>query len=248
MRHLDLFSGIGGFSIASDSVWENVEHIFCDNEPFAQKILRKHWPKSKIYGDIKDLKGSEIGTVDLVTGGFPCQPFSSAGKRKGKEDDRHLWPEMLRVIRETSPSWVIGENVGGLVTWNGGMVLDEVFSDLESEGYRVWAFIIPACAVDAIHRRDRVWVIANHASKRGKKRQVQARVDRGGTSKAWRAWSDLWVQSVGRNTFEFKEEDKPFICGMDNGVPDRVDRLKCLGNTIVPQVAARVLRLIGEIE
>lgn len=161
MRHLDLFSGIGGFSVASESVWGEVEHIFCDIEPFSQAILRKHWPNSKIYGDIKELKGKEVGPVDLLTGGFPCQPFSSAGKRRGKEDDRHLWPEMLRVIRETAPRWIVGENVSGLLTWNGGLVLDEVFSDLEAEGYEVWAFVIPACAVGAPHRRDRVWIVAH---------------------------------------------------------------------------------------
>lgn len=162
IKHLDLFSGIGGFALATELAWggSGVSHIFCDNEPFSQAILKKHWPNSKIYGDIKELKGKDIGKVDIVTGGFPCQPFSAAGKRKGTSDDRHLWPEMLRVIRETSPSWVIGENVGGLLTWNGGMVLDEVFSDLEAEGYEVWAFVIPACAVKAPHRRDRVWITA----------------------------------------------------------------------------------------
>lgn len=161
MRHLDLFSGIGGFALAAESVWPDVEHIFCDIEPFAQAVLRKHWPEAKIYDDIKKLEGGGLGTIDIVTGGFPCQPFSAAGQRRGKEDDRHLWPEMLRVIREAAPRWVIGENVGGLLTWNGGMVLDEVYADLEREGYSVWAFVIPAAAVGAPHRRDRVWIIAH---------------------------------------------------------------------------------------
>lgn len=163
MKHLDLFTGILGFTIAAQSVWgKEYENVgFCDNEPFSQAIIKKHYPYAKIFQDIKTLKGSEVGAVDLVTGGFPCQPFSAAGKRRGKEDDRHLWPEMLRVIRETTPRWVIGENVSGFLTWNGGMVLDEVFSDLEAQGYEVWAFIIPACAVEAPHRRDRVWIIAN---------------------------------------------------------------------------------------
>lgn len=174
MRHLDLFSGIGGFSIASDTVWPDVEHIFCDNEPFSQAVLKKHWPNSKIYGDIKQLKGSEIGTVDLVTGGFPCQPFSQAGARRGTEDDRHLWPEMLRVIRETSPRWIIGENVGGLVTWGEGLVLEQIHIDLESENYEVQAFIIPAISVNAPHRRDRIWIVAHSKScnDRGGTREV----------------------------------------------------------------------------
>lgn len=169
MNHLDLFSGIGGFALAVEAVWPEVIHTFCDIDPFSQVVLKKHWPQSKIYGDIKELKGEEIGTVDIVTGGFPCQPFSAAGKRRGKEDDRHLWPEMLRVIRETSPRWVVGENVGGLLAWNGGMVLDEVYADLEAEGYEVWAFVIPACAVGAPHRRDRVWIIANTRRKHGER-------------------------------------------------------------------------------
>jgi DNA (cytosine-5)-methyltransferase 1 len=161
MRHLDLFSGIGGFALATEMAWpdEQVEHIFCDNEPFSQAILKKHWPNSLIYGDIRTLTG--IGKVDLVTGGFPCQPFSAAGRRAGTEDDRHLWPEMLRVIRETNPTFVLGENVGGLLTWDGGLVLEMVMSDLEEAGYEAGAFVIPACALDAPHRRDRVWIAAH---------------------------------------------------------------------------------------
>lgn len=161
--HIDTFSGIGGASIAVDAVFgkENVTHIFCDNEPFAQAILKKHWPKAPIYDDIKTFDATQYAGAFILTGGFPCQPFSSAGKRRGTEDDRHLWPQMLRVIRESHPQWVIGENVGGLVTWNGGMVLDSVITDLEAEGYEVWPFIIPAVSVGAPHRRDRVWIIAN---------------------------------------------------------------------------------------
>lgn len=100
MKHLDLFSGIGGFALASETVWPEIEHTFCDNEPFSQEVLKKHWPNSKIYGDIRELTGE---TADLVTGGFPCQPFSNAGRKKGKKDDRFLWPEMLRVIKEAKP-------------------------------------------------------------------------------------------------------------------------------------------------
>lgn len=161
VKHLDLFSGIGGFALAAEMVWEKVDHIFCDNEPFSQAILKKHWPNAPIYGDIKELSGTGLGQIDILTGGFPCQPFSAAGQRRGKEDDRHLWPEMLRVIRETNPTWVIGENVRGLITWNDGVVLDEVYADLEGLNYEVGSFIIPACALNAPHRRDRVWIIAH---------------------------------------------------------------------------------------
>lgn len=166
MRHLDLFSGIGGFALAAQTVWgsryENVG--FCDNEPFSQAILKKHWPYAHIFDDIKTLRTPP--TADLITGGFPCQPFSAAGKRQGTEDDRHLWPEMLRVIRASTPKWVIGENVGGLLTWDGGMVLEQVLVDLEGAGYQAWPFVIPAVAVGAPHRRDRVWIIA-HADHQG---------------------------------------------------------------------------------
>lgn len=121
MKHLDLFSGIGGFALAAQWVWgseyENVG--FCDNDPFCQKVLKKHWPEAKIYGDIRKLKPRK-GAADIVTGGFPCQPFSQAGKREGTEDNRYLWPEMLRVIRTVKPSWVIAENVYGIITLRGG--------------------------------------------------------------------------------------------------------------------------------
>lgn len=187
MRHLDLFSGIGGFALAADRVFGNVEHIFCEIDPFCQEVLKKHWPEAKIYGDIRTLTNADFWasrpgnvaesgaeahkksrpddrSIDLLTGGFPCQPFSQAGRRRGTEDDRHLWPEMLRVIQEFHPRWVIGENVGGFVTWNDGMVLEQVHTDLEGEGYEVQAFIIPAVAVQAPHRRDRVWIVATNTT------------------------------------------------------------------------------------
>lgn len=166
MKHIDTFSGIGGAALAVDTVWPNSEHVFVEIDPFPQAILKKHWPLSKIHGDIKTFSGKDYIGADILTGGFPCQPFSAAGKRRGTEDDRHLWPEMLRIIRESYPRWIIGENVGGLITWNGGLVLDSVLADLEAEGYEVWPFVIPACAVNAPHRRDRVWIVA-HATDSG---------------------------------------------------------------------------------
>ncbi len=160
MRVLDLFSGIGGFSIGLESA--GMETVaFCEQNTFCQKILRQHWPTLPIHSDITELNGYEYrGTVDLVCGGFPCQPFSVAGKQLGSEDDRALWGEMLRVIREVDPKWVIGENVSGIIP----MELDKVLSDLEGEGYTCWTFVLPACSVDAHHRRDRVWVIAHSDS------------------------------------------------------------------------------------
>jgi DNA (cytosine-5)-methyltransferase 1 len=164
MRHGSLFSGIGGFDLASEWMgWENVFH--CEWNEFGQKVLKYYWPKAITYNDITKTDFTiHRGTIDILTGGFPCQPYSSAGKRLGKEDSRHLWPEMLRTIREIQPTWVVGENVRGLTNWNGGLVFDEVQADLEAEGYQVTPFLFPACAVNAPHRRDRIWFVAYSSS------------------------------------------------------------------------------------
>jgi DNA (cytosine-5)-methyltransferase 1 len=160
MTHGSLFSGIGGFDLASEWMgWENIFH--CEWNEFGQRVLKHHFPKSISYGDITTTDFTiHRGQIDILTGGFPCQPYSQAGKRLGKEDDRHLWPEMLRAIREIQPRLVVGENVLGLVNWNGGLVFDEVQADLENEGYVVQPYVLPACAVNAPHRRDRVWFVA----------------------------------------------------------------------------------------
>jgi DNA (cytosine-5)-methyltransferase 1 len=143
--------------------WENVFH--CEWNPFGQKVLNYYWPNAITYHDITKTDFTiHRGRIDIITGGFPCQPYSSAGKRLGKEDERHLWPEMLRAIREIQPTWIVGENVRGLTNWNGGLVFDEVQSDLEVEGYEVTPFLLPAASVNAPHRRDRIWFIAYNAS------------------------------------------------------------------------------------
>src|SRR3990172_1198919 len=190
--HLDLFSGIGGFALAVDRVWPNSTHIFCDNDLFCQEVLKKHWPNSKIYGDIRSITtnttsdrfagGGSATTVQeghqeeseqsgqlawgferpyILTGGFPCQPFSQAGRRRGTSDARWLWPEMFRVVQLTKPQFVLAENVRGLVNWQGGVAFRQVLSDWESEGYLTQTFIIPAVAVNAPHRRDRIWFVAH---------------------------------------------------------------------------------------
>lgn len=163
MKHGSLFSGIGGFDLAAQYMgWENVFH--CEWNEFGQKVLKYYWPNAISYSDITKTDFTpHANTIDILTGGFPCQPYSTAGKRLGKEDERHLWPEMLRAIREISPRWVVGENVRGLTNWNGGVVFDELQADLEAEGYEVLPFLLPACGVGAPHRRDRIWFIA-HAS------------------------------------------------------------------------------------
>jgi DNA (cytosine-5)-methyltransferase 1 len=173
MTHGSLFSGIGGFDLASEWMgWDNIFH--CEWNEFGQRVLKHHFPTSISYGDITTTDFTiHRGQIDILTGGFPCQPYSQAGKRLGKEDDRHLWPEMLRAIREIQPSWVVGENVLGLVNWNGGLVFDEVQADLEAQGYTVQPYVLPACAVNAPHRRDRVWFVA-YSMRGGHRRQPEA--------------------------------------------------------------------------
>lgn len=178
MKHIDLFSGIGGFALAAQ--WAGIETVqFVEKDKFCQAVLRKNFPGVPIHGDIytyayvnrlqeqgteqqADGIGQSVQTRSfLLTGGFPCQSFSVAGKRRGTEDDRYLWPEMFRVIREARPAWVIAENVRGILTIEQGMVFEQVCVDLEGAGYDVQTFIIPACSVNAPHRRDRVWIVAH---------------------------------------------------------------------------------------
>ena len=175
LRVLDLFSGIGGFSLGLERAGGFETVAFCEIDKFCQQVLAKHWPGVPIYDDVKKLNGGEFrGAVDVICGGFPCQPFSFAGKRGGAGDDRALWPEFARLIREIKPRWVLGENVPGIVT----MGLDVVLSDLERLGYATEAFIIPACAVDAPHRRDRVWIIGNGNGKSEPVSAVDAKAQR----------------------------------------------------------------------
>ena len=161
MIHASLFSGIGGFDLAAEWMgWENLFH--CEWNPFGQRVLKHHFQNSISYNDITKTDFSiHRGQVDILTGGFPCQPYSNAGKRLGKEDERHLFPEMLRTIEEVQPTWIVGENVLGIVNWGGGLVFEEVQTDLENKGYEVQAYILPACGKNAPHKRERTWFIAH---------------------------------------------------------------------------------------
>lgn len=165
LTHASLFSGIGGFDLAAEwAGWDNIFH--CEWNPFGQKVLAYHFPNSKSYHDITKTDFSiHRGSIDVLTGGFPCQPYSMAGKRLGKEDERHLWPEMLRTIREVKPRWIVGENVLGIISWGGGVVFEEVQTDLEAEGYKVQTFILPAASVNAPHQRQRTWIVAYSVNK-----------------------------------------------------------------------------------
>jgi DNA (cytosine-5)-methyltransferase 1 len=188
MTHGSLFSGIGGFDLAADQMgWENKFH--CEINPFGQKILKHYWPNATSYEDIKKTDFTiHRGNIDVLSGGFPCQPYSTAGKRKGTDDDRHLWPEMLRAIGEIAPRWIVGENVRGLVNWSDGLVFEQVCVDLENKAYEVQPFLLPSCGVNAPHRRDRIFFVAfnpnnprrcdGHGQVRGTNGKISERNDR----------------------------------------------------------------------
>ena len=162
MRLLDLFSGIGGFSYAAEKLVGGYETVaFCEQDEFCQQVLRKHWKHVPIYDDVRTIDATRLGTIDIVAGGFPCQAVSQAGLQKATEDDRWLWDEMLRIIQDCKPKWVIGENVVGLININQGILFEQVQTDLEKEGYSVQSVVIPAASKNAPHRRDRVWIIAH---------------------------------------------------------------------------------------
>jgi DNA (cytosine-5)-methyltransferase 1 len=316
--HLDLFSGIGGFALAAR--WAGFRTIgFCEIDKYCQKVLAKNfladaessqqrrqsWKgTTQVYADIRDLDGRDFRGVDLITGGFPCQPFSVAGKRRGKEDDRYLWPEMLRVIAEAKPTWIVGENVNGIVnmaewesllpldadgnaignygdifTRTGRGILCEILESLRAVGYSVMPFGISACGVDAPHRRNRVWIVGCAAGT-GLQDGRGASVERSGTQPesqrpggrngGLQDVSDTDQQGMERcsetgNSCRGRPErnQQPFGCGdgpraiwppepdvgrVAHGIPSRVDRLKGLGNAIVPQVAFQVLKVIYDIE
>jgi DNA (cytosine-5)-methyltransferase 1 len=244
MKVLDLFSGIGGFSLGLK--WSGMQTVaFCEKDKFCRQVLSKNWPNIKIHEDIRTLDGNQYrGSIDVVCGGFPCQPFSVAGKQQGEKDDRHLWPEMLRVIKESKPSWVIGENVSGFVK----MALNNVCSDLETEGYRVQSFIIPACAVNAPHKRDRCWVVAYSNSNDRRDSSCSFSSDRQ-TRMEYRSSSNRQPVSKPSKDMAYYDniqprsnqwETEPRVGRVANGIPDRVDRIRSLGNAVVPQVVEQI--------
>jgi DNA-cytosine methyltransferase len=235
MRHASLFSGIGGFDLAAQWMgWENVFQVEID--PFCQRVLEKNFPQTKRYGDIKQFNGSEYrGTIDVLTGGFPCQPFSVAGSRKGKDDDRYLWPQMLRVVDEIEPASILGENVGG--SWS---MVDEICSDLEHRGYTAEPISIEAAGVGADHKRDRFWFMAYSNGFRLQRsvRRLQENQEQG------------TINAPILSALSFQRErtkdyiPKPYVIGGADGIPNRVDRIKSIGNAIVPQVAFEIFKAI----
>tara|TARA_R110000764_G_scaffold238980_1_gene337162 strand:- start:589 stop:1890 length:1302 start_codon:yes stop_codon:yes gene_type:complete len=198
LKLLDLFSGIGGFSLGLERTGGFETVAFCEYDKKARLVLNKHWPDVPIYEDVRTLEHD--GSIDVISGGFPCQPFSVAGKQKGKEDDRHLWPAMFKLIQKHRPTWVIGENVAGLIA----LGLDSVLADLESENYRTRTFVIPACSVNAKHRRDRLWII-------GERVVGNTKHDGSSTSKVRRGTIKTSIDNTkGQSkTFEFEGTSKP---------------------------------------
>lgn len=233
MTHLDLFSGIGGFALAAK--WAGFDTVaFCETDDFCRGVLAKHWPEVPICGDVKELDGNDYSGVDLITGGYPCQPFSLVGKRLGAADDRHLWPEMRRIIEQARPTWVVSENVAGHIT----MGLDDVLSDLESLDYAARAIVIPACAVGALHIRERVWVVAHSNSRNDKSGKItRPRICEKISSK--RPNGDTCSTSWGVARWAKTEPGFPLVA---DGVSDRVARYRATGNAIVPQVAYELMR------
>jgi len=270
-RHVDLCSGIGGFALGFEWAELSSPVLFCDIEPWSRKILAKHWPDVPIAEDVKELANDPDGLIpdcDILTAGYPCQPFSLAGERRGTEDDRHIWPYIFSIIQRKRPSWCVFENVYGHVS----MGLDEVLSDLEGEGYAARPFIVPACAADAPHRRDRVWIIARnvaYADNRHRSRKVKGildQSDRQTSNRSSRRGEDVAdTNSAGlqgrQNARDISQsraqrnkqsarcserpdgqnwKPEPAVGRVANGIPRRVDRLRGLGNAIVPQIAMRI--------
>jgi DNA (cytosine-5)-methyltransferase 1 len=275
MKHGSLFSGIGGFDLAAQWMrWENVFH--CEWNSFGQKVLKHHFPNSISYNDITKTDFSiHRGSIDIITGGFPCQPYSTAGLRKGKADERHLFPEMLRAIKEIQPTWVIGENVRGLVSWGGGLVFHEVCNDLEREGYEVQPFLIPAASVNAPHKRERIWFVAYSNGARREKLNTSAITNQqdiisgyalhpNGSSEQGEHIGQKRERKFDRpnsrdefNNFQNFPTQSP-ICFGDDGISDRLDSItfskwrnesiKAGGNAIVPQVAYEIFKTIEKFE
>lgn len=241
MKALSLFSGIGGIDLAGE--WAGIETVaFCEREPFCQKVLKKHWPHVPIYDDVytltkERLEQDGIGTIDVIFSGDPCQPYSHAGDRKGEADDRFLWPEVNRLLETIKPRWIVRENVVGNIT----LGLDSVLADLDDNGYTWQTFVIPACAVGAYHRRNRVFVVAN---------AYGLRVE-GSTEKQILRKFNLQIGQVSESFSEAERRFNTFesrLCRTLHGIPNGVDRVRSLGNAVVPQQIYPILAAIKQID
>jgi len=310
LRHVDLCSGIGGFALGFEWAGLSKPVLFCDIEPWSRKILAKHWPDVPIEEDVKVLANEpeRIPECSILTAGYPCQPFSQAGKRRGEEDDRHIWPYIREIVAQKRPTWCVFENVYGHLS----MGLDTVLFNLETDGYSTRPFIVPACGVDAPHRRDRIWILGYSDNARGRTSRRTTDEKRQETEQGWQEQSqsgisgssadvgdtkgirrERWSEADGRTRQAYQQEQsksqvrgKPsgssaYVANADsirsqgfgserhameqiglcrgeagwqtnfwkpeppvgrvaNGIPRRVDRLRGLGNAIVPQIAMQI--------
>ena len=278
LKTLDLFSGIGGFSIGLERVGFKTV-AFCEIDKYCRLVLKKHWKDTKVYPDVREITrqqyeqdGCEL--PEVITGGFPCQPFSVAGRQKGTGDNRYLWPEMFRVIKEFKPRWIIAENVRGIINIQHGMVFERVHADLESQGYETQTFIIPAAGVGAPHRRDRVWIVANsRRTIRGQQSSRNKESIGSGTSQETKRSADSdtaarpsereKIMADSKRVYVQGQQDRPRqeqsrrsgwwdiepdVGRVADGVQGRIHRLKGLGNSIVPQIAEEIGRAILKAE
>ena len=240
MKSLDLFSGIGGFALGFH--WAGIETAaFCEIEDYPVKVLNKNWPGVPVHRDIRKLDGKEYQGIDIVTGGFPCQPHSLAGKRLASEDSRDLWGEMYRIICEAHPKWVVAENVPGLLSSESGRYFGRVLRDLAQAGYCVQWFCIPASALGAWHKRERIWIIANSGSIRIQ-RLWQEKIQRERTLPS--RYNDLRFEGWPR----LSDIHSPKLCRTSDGIPKKLDRIKGLGNAVVPQIPYLIGKAILEVE
>ena len=265
MNVLDLFSGIGGFSLGLESTGFFKTIAFVEKDKFCQKVLQKNFPNIPIEDEVRNVKGEKY-RADVITGGFPCQPFSVAGKRRGTDDDRFLWDETIRIVSEQKCKWFIGENVEGIINIQDGMVFRQIHDDLESEGFEVQSLIIPASGKGAWHQRKRVWIIGCNVSNTNSSLRGGGRtIEQSGTNKVWgfsttekeQSKDDLRSQAVGCDALSGQTQSwwktVSDIYGVPNGISyeldkDRANRIKSLGNSIVPQIAREIGKAIIEAE
>jgi len=227
MRVLDLFSGIGGMALGLSRAGMDISAL-CEIDPYCRLVLEKHWPDIPIYHDVKDITKERLDAdgfpvIDLLAGGFPCQPYSNAGERDGAADDRDLWPEMHRVIKAIRPRWIIAENVTGFLN----LGIDQVISDLADTGYAWWAFVLPAVSLNAWHVRERVWIVAYADSQR---------LERQWPDSDPQGWQEQIMGTVRLRSGNEVWDIEPDIQRVVDGLSARMDRLKAIGNAVVPQI------------
>jgi DNA (cytosine-5)-methyltransferase 1 len=270
LKLLDLFSGIGGFSLGLESTGYFQTIAFVEKDKFCRQVLQKNFNNIPIEEDIRNVRGSNYA-ADVITGGFPCQPFSVAGKRKGTADDRYLWDETIRVVAECKPRWFIGENVEGLININNGMVLRQVQTDLEEQGFQVQCIVIPASGIGAWHQRKRIWIVAysyNNGSYRSQRNETKQSSNKQEDRLSFRDDKDVPnTNDKGLQRFNSEQitpkqklrftsnkndersktwwQTQSEFCGVPNGISyeldkDRSNRIKALGNSIVPQIARQI--------